>query len=310
MSVKRIRSLGSALLSLALLLSITIVPNSFAQDNSEGRYRPEGRQIGFTAGREFDERIFEVRTYDPEVTVNEFSAASIFYPLTLSFDAANGAVVFVPGYRAPKDAYEWWGPALASLGYIVMIMDTNAPDSSLDERKQALIAGVDFLKGENSNSDSPLNNKIDVNKFAFMGHSMGGGGSLEAAAAMVDGVKAVIPLTPYCCEPGQPYAGDLSSLNVPTLIITSAEDSIAPPEGHGRMLYDAIPDSTAKVYMEFATGGHNIPANGGPDLETFGLFSLAFLKVHLDGKENLAAYIDADMDSDMADKFSAYEVSP
>lgn len=310
MSTRTLQTLSGALLSLSLALSIAFIPSSFAQDNSEGRYRPEGRQIGFTAGRTFDERVYEVRTYDPEVNVEQFAAASIFYPLTLSFDAPNGAVVFVPGYRAPKSVYEWWGPALASLGYIVMIMDTNAPDSSLDERKQALIAGIDFLKMENGNADSPLNNKIDLNKFAIMGHSMGGGGSLEAAAALGDAIKAVVPLTPYCCEPGQPYAGDLSSLTVPTLIIASAEDNVAPPADHARMLYDAIPNSTAKVYMEFATGDHNIPANGGPDLETFGLHTLAFLKVHLDGKQNLADYIDGDMDGDMAAKFSNYDVNP
>lgn len=304
------QTLGGALLSLTILLAATLVPGSFAQDNSEGRYRPEGRQIGFTAGREYDERVFEVRTYNPTIDVAEFASATIFYPLTLSFDAPNGAIAFVPGYRASKDNYEWWGPALASLGYVVMIMDTNAPDSSLDERKQAVIAGVEFLRNENSNSDSPLNNKIDGSKIAIMGHSMGAGGALEAAVELGDSIKAVIPLTPYCCEPGQPYAGDLSGLTVPTLIVASAEDTVAPPADHARMLYDSIPDSTTKIYMEFATGSHNLSANGGPDLQTLGMAALAFLKVHLDGKENLASYIDDEMDADAAAKFSTYLTAP
>jgi predicted esterase len=304
------RTLGGALFTLTFLLAATLAQSSFAQDNSAGRYRPEGRQIGFAAAREFDERLFEVRTYDPSVNVVEFAAATIFYPLTLSFDAPNGAIAFAPGYRASKDNYEWWGPALASLGYVVMILDTNAPDSSLDDRKQALIAAVEFLKNENNNSDSPLNNKIDSAKIAIMGHSMGAGGALEAAVELGDSIKAVIPLTPYCCEPGQPYAGDLSALTVPTLIIASAEDTVAPPADHARMLYDAIPASTTKVYMEFATGSHNLPANGGPDLQTLGMASLAFLKVHLDGRENLASYIDDDMDADMAAKFSSYLTNP
>ena len=117
------RTLGGALFTLTFLLAATLAQSSFAQDNSAGRYRPEGRQIGFAAAREFDERLFEVRTYDPSVNVVEFAAATIFYPLTLSFDAPNGAIAFAPGYRASKDNYEWWGPALASLGYVVMILD-------------------------------------------------------------------------------------------------------------------------------------------------------------------------------------------
>lgn len=310
MRLRKIQTLNGTLVSLLLLVTAIFTASSLAQDNSAGRYRPEGRQIGFAVARDFDERIYEVRTYDPEPDVAEFSAAIIFYPLTLSFDPPIGAIAFVPGYRASKENYEWWGPALASLGYVVMIIDTNAPDDALEARKNALIAAIDFLKNENEVSDSPLNNKIDTNKLAIMGHSLGGGASLAAAAELGDAIKAVIPLSLYCCELGQSFAGDFSSLSVPTLIITSAEDTIAPPATHAKLLYDSIGSSTAKIYMEFATGDHGIVANGGPDLGTIGRFTLAFLKVHLDGKQNLASMIDSDMDAELAAKFSTYLTNP
>ncbi len=276
-----------------------------AQDNSSGRYRPEGREIGRAAAQELGERLFEVRTYEPETNESAFASATIFYPLTLSFDAPMGGVVMVPGFRASQQNYEWWGPALASLGYAVMILDTNTPTDGLDARKNALVAGVNFLKAQNSNDASPLSGKFDTSRVAVMGHSMGGGAALAAANELGTAVQAVLPLSPYCCEPGGEFSADYSGLSTPTLIIASATDDIAPPAQHARMLFDAVGGSD-KVYMEFAEGDHMIVANGGPDLSTIGKFALAFLKLHLDGKSNLSDFISNPADN-YASKFSSYE---
>ena len=155
----------------SLIFGLLISTHSLqAQDNSQGRYRPEGRQIGLAIGRELDERLYEVRTYETEVTSEAFAGAVVFYPLTLSFDPPNGAVAFMPGFRAPASIYEWWGPALASLGYSVFILETNTPTDSLAARADALIAAVDFIKSENQNSSAPVADKIDIEKIAIMGH--------------------------------------------------------------------------------------------------------------------------------------------
>ena len=307
MSPSRIKPLALTLLSLFALLASLSSPLSFAQDADANRYRPQGRELARAVGNEFGERLFEVRIYDPEPDVAEFSNATIFYPLTLSFAPPFGAVIFVPGYRASQDIYDWWGPMLASLGFAVMILDTNEPNDALEARKNALIAAVEFLHNENTESDSPIQGKIDTSKIAIMGHSMGGGGSLHAAQQLGDAVKAVIPLSPYCCEPGQSFEGDFSSLNVPTLIFASAEDQIAPPEQHARMLYQSISSSTAKAYLEFATGDHNIATNGGPDLATLGRYTYAWLKLHMEGNTTYAEVFAGDED---AAKFSRFEYEP
>lgn len=296
---------SQALRCMIIALLCALPAALIAQDNSAGRYRPEGREIGRAASQELGERLFEVRTYEPDTNETAFAGATIFYPLTLSFDAPMGGVVMVPGFRASQQNYEWWGPALASLGYAVMILDTNTPTDGLDARKNALIAGVNFLKAQNSNDASPLSGKIDTSRMAIMGHSMGGGAALAAAAEIGEAVQAVIPLSPYCCEPGGQFSADYSSLNTPTLIIASATDDIAPPAEHARMLYDAIGGSN-KVYMEFAEGDHMIVANGGPDLPTIGKFALAFLKVHLDGKANLNDFVSNPADN-YRSKFSTYD---
>ena len=287
---------------LMLTASLLLLPAAYAQDNSQGRYRPEGRQIGVAAGREFGERIYEVRTYEASPGIAEFADVMVFYPLTLSFDRPNGAIAFSPGFRAAAENYEWWGPTLASLGYNVFIFNTNEPTDGLAARADALVALVDFIKAENANPDSPVTKKIDVDKIALMGHSMGGGAALAAADRLGDEVGAVIPLAAYCCEPGGSFEGDFSSLTAAALVIASAEDTVAPPAEHARMLYDLL-GSENKVYMEFAAGDHMFPANGGPEHETMGRTTLAFLKVYLDGVESLAEQVNS---PDDAERFSTY----
>ena len=279
---KALRSAGIV----TLIVGLLITPLSLqAPDNSQGRYRPEGRQIGLAIGREFDERLYEVRTYEPEVSAEAFAGAMVFYPLTLSFDPPNGAVAFVPGFRAPASIYEWWGPALASLGYSVFILETNTPTDTLSARADALVAAVDFIKAESQNPKAPVANKIDPEKIAIMGHSMGGGASLAAATQIGDDIKAVIPLALYCCEPGQSFSGDYNSLTVPAMIIASAEDEVAPPAEHAKLLYDSIGGS--KTYVEFASGDHMFVSNSGEQKAALGRFVLAFLKDNLDGRNHL-----------------------
>ena len=299
--------------ALVACFTLSLLPASqlLAQDAADepGRYRPQGREIARAIGNEFDEALYEVRTYDPEPSVSEFSAATIFYPLTLSFAGPSPAVVFVPGYTATQDAYDWWGPALASLGIVVMIIDTNTPRDTFQPRKDAHIAAVNFLRGENDNADSPIGGKIDMDKIGIMGHSLGGGAALAAAVELGDSIKAVVPLMPYCCELGQSFEGDYSDQSVPTLIFTSSVDTVAPPEGHARALYDSIADSTPKAYVEFNTGTHNLPTNGGNDLPNQARFTFAWLKLNLDGNAAYASVFNGELGSDLAAKIATLDTN-
>ena len=84
--------------SFATFSLTALVPASAQAADEPERYRPQGREIARELSNEFDKAMYEVRTYTPEVNVDEFGAATIFYPLTLSFTKAASAVVFVPGY--------------------------------------------------------------------------------------------------------------------------------------------------------------------------------------------------------------------
>ena len=303
MNVMRVKSIISTIIGAGLLTSSLVLPGVFAQDNSDGRYRPEGRTFARSAANLFDDRLFEARTYVAGTDVAEFASATIFYPLTLSFDVPNGVVVMSPGYRQTPEGYDWWGPMLASVGIITAIIETNTTEDNLEQRKDALIAGVELIKRENANSASPINNKVNESQIAIMGHSLGGGASLRAAEELGDDIKAVIPLTPYCCELGQSFEGDLSGVSTPTLIIATAEDTIAPPETHSRLLYDAINSSTDKVYLEFAEGAHNLPTSQGSELQTQGTYVYAFLKANFTGDSKYDDFINGDGEN----SFSSYE---
>ncbi|MBM88604.1 MAG: hypothetical protein CMQ41_09535 [Gammaproteobacteria bacterium] len=303
MNLKKIRSLAAYLIAATMMAGSFSGQTAWGQDNSDGRYRPEGRTFAANAARFFDDRLFEARTYETGNDIDEFASVTIFYPLTLSFDRPNGAVVMSPGYRGTPDVYDWWGPMLASVGIITAIIETNTTEDNLEQRKSALIAGVELLIQENNNEASPLTNKIDTTQIAIMGHSLGGGASLQAAQELGDAIKAVVPLTPYCCELGQSFDGDLSGVSTPTLIIATADDTIAPPETHARMLYDSINSSTSKVYMEFAEGGHMIPANQGSEQEIQGKYVYAFLKSHFTGDTKYSDFIGGEGES----AFSTYE---
>lgn len=294
----------------ALSFSLTAVAPAYAQDADEpGRYRPQGREIAREIGREFDEALYEVRTYEPSVNVDEFASATIFYPLTLSFAPPSGGLVLVPGYTATQANYDWWGPALASLGVVVMIIDTNDPRDTFQPRKNAHIAAVEFLKSEIANSDSPISGKVDTNKLAIMGHSLGGGAALAAAQELGNEIKAVIPLMPYCCELGESFSGDYGGLIVPTLIFASSEDTVAPPAGHARALYDSIADSTNKAYVEFAAGTHNLPTNGGTDLADQARFTFAWLKLQMDGNAAYAANFGGELSAELDAKLAVLDIN-
>jgi dienelactone hydrolase len=190
-----------------------------------------------------------------------------------------------------------------------MTIDTNDPRDTFQPRKEAHIAAVAFLKGEINNSESPINGKVDTTKLAIMGHSLGGGAALAAARELGSEIKAVIPLMPYCCELGQSFDGDYSGLTVPTLIFASSEDTVAPPAGHARALYDSIADNTNKAYVEFAKGTHNLPTNGGSELANQARFTFAWLKLQMDGNTAYAASFSGDLSEELDAKLSVLETN-
>jgi pimeloyl-ACP methyl ester carboxylesterase len=186
-----------------------------------------------------------------------------------------------------------------------LLLDTNDPRDRPDLRRDALLAAVHLLRRENTRQGSRLLGRMAIDKMAVMGHSMGGGGALLAAAEHGDVIRAAIPFTPWERD------ADFAGITVPTLIIAGETDEIAEVEGHAWRHFMSIPSSTAKVYMEMKDGDHYLAdTKRGKDLDTVGRYAIAWLKLHMDGDERYRDFLFGERPAPDASKFSRYVAIP
>jgi alpha-beta hydrolase superfamily lysophospholipase len=229
---------------------------------------------------------YQVSFYTQLPDVPEYGAATLYFPANKA--ASFGGVAIAPGFIEEQENIEWWGRHLASHGFAVLTLDTNTPRDNPALRAEALMAAVNVMRGENSRNGSPLIGKIDGERMAVMGHSMGGGGTLLAANEHSDQLKAAIPFTPWLPD------ADFSSVAVPTLLIAGEIDRIAAVADHAWPHFQTLPAAIPKLYLEIKGGNHFI-ANSTTDNEGLnpnmdvhdlvGSMGVAWLKLFVDGDE-------------------------
>ncbi|GIJ76196.1 Alpha/beta hydrolase family protein [Micromonospora phaseoli] len=178
--------------------------------------------------------------------VSGFGGGVIYYPTTTS-EGTFGAVAISPGYTASWSSMDWLGPRIASHGFVVIGIDTNSRLDQPASRGRQLLAALDYLTERSS-----VRGRVDAGRLAVAGHSMGGGGSLEAAASRPS-LQAAVPLAPWN------LSKNWSSLRVPTLIIGGESDSVAPVSSHSVPFYNSIPASAEKAYLELNNASHFFP---------------------------------------------------
>ncbi|ATO17583.1 alpha/beta hydrolase [Micromonospora sp. WMMA2032] len=179
-------------------------------------------------------------------SVTGFGGGVIYYP-TSTAEGTFGAVAISPGYTATWSSLSWLGPRIASHGFVVIGIETNTLLDQPDSRGRQLLAALDYLTQRSS-----VRGRIDSSRLAVAGHSMGGGGSLEAAASRPS-LQAAVPLAPWNLDK------TWSEVRVPTLIIGGETDSIAPVATHSIPFYTSIPSSSEKAYLELNGANHFFP---------------------------------------------------
>ncbi|WP_444852180.1 bis(hydroxyethyl) terephthalate hydrolase [Streptomyces sp. NPDC000229] len=200
------------------------------------------------------------------LSVSGFDGGTIYYPTTTS-DGTFGAVAISPGFTATQSSIAWLGPRLASQGFVVITIDTLSTLDQPDSRGRQLLAALDYLTQR-----STVRNRIDSTRLGVMGHSMGGGGSLEAAKSRPS-LQAAIPLTGWNTDKTWP------ELRTPTLIVGADGDTVAPVSSHSEPFYESLPSTLDKAYLELNNASHFTPNTSDT---TIAKYSISWLKRFID----------------------------
>jgi dienelactone hydrolase len=192
-----------------------------------------------------------------------FGAATVYYPTSTT--QTYGGIAISPGYTGTQSSISWYGPRLASHGFVVITIDTNSRYDDPSERATQLLAALDWLTGSWSGRG-----RVDANRLAVMGHSMGGGGSIEAAARRPS-LQAAVPLTPW-------HTDKTWSTSTPTLIVGADGDSVAPVSTHAEPLYSNLV-TTEKAYLELNNANHFTPNSSN---STISAYALSWVKRFVD----------------------------
>jgi triacylglycerol lipase len=125
-----------------------------------------------------------------------------------------------------------------------------------------------------------------------MGHSMGGGGALEAASDDGD-LQAAVPLQPWNLDK------TWGEVDTPTLIIGAENDSIASVGSHSIPFYNTL--GGEKAYLELNNASHFV-ANF-PDT-TLASYSISWLKRFVDDDTRYSQFLcgpNHELDLDISD---------
>lgn len=165
----------------------------------------------------------------PSSPAKGLGGGTIYYPDDTT-QGTFGGVAVSPGFLSPESAVAWLGPRLASRGFVVFTISTLTLVDQPDSRGRQLLAALDYLT---RSAPDAVRQRLDPQRLAVMGHSMGGGGALAAVAAR-PGIKAAVPLAPYHANRNWP------TVTTPTMIIGGSRDVIAGVDSFALPMYQSM----------------------------------------------------------------------
>ncbi|WP_433204226.1 alpha/beta hydrolase family protein [Dactylosporangium sp. CS-047395] len=178
--------------------------------------------------------------------VTGFGGGRVYYP------TATGrypVIAVSPGFTATWSSLSWIGPRLASWGFVVVGIETNTLYDQPASRGNQLLAALNWAV---NSSPTAVRGKVDGSRRGVAGHSMGGGGTLEALAADTSGlVKAGVPLAPWNSDK------TWNNVSEPVLIVGGQSDTIAPVSSHSIPFYNTL--GGPKTYVELTGQSHFFP---------------------------------------------------
>jgi len=187
----------------------------------------------------------------------------IYYPADaagIDVAVANGefpVVIFGHGFVMTWSAYENIWEELVPQGYIMAFPRTEGGFSPSHENfGKDLSLIVDEIIAFNQDNSSIFLEKLN-NRSAIMGHSMGGGSAILAAAQNTN-ANTVIGLAPAETNPSAIAAAE--NISIPALILSGQNDGVTPDNEHHIPIYDAL-NSECKYFVSILGGAHCYFAN-------------------------------------------------
>ena len=175
-----------------------------------------------------------------KVTPNGFGNGTLHIP---NSGGPFALAAVCPGFVSPESSITAVSKRLATHGFAVISIATKTlldfPPSRASQILAALDAGVKLN-----------NSKIDSSRLIASGWSMGGGGTL-LAAAKTPRLKAAIAYAPWNTA-NTPF----KTITVPSLIFGATGDVIAPANTHAVTFYKAIPATTKKALAVLQGDNH------------------------------------------------------
>jgi predicted dienelactone hydrolase len=204
-----------------------------------------------------------------------FGSATITYPTTTTAGTFGG-VAISPGFTASESTIAWLGPRLASQGFVVITFNTNSRYDQPAARGDQLLAALDYL----TNSSS-VRSRVDRTRLAVVGHSMGGGGALEAAKDRPS-LQAAVPLTGWNTDKTWP------EVTTPTLLVGAEADTVAPVGSHSIPFYTSLSNAQEKAYVELNNASHFAPNSPST---TLAKYTVSWLKRFVDDDTRYSQFL-------------------
>lgn len=221
-----------------------------------------------------------------------FGSGTIHYPSTTA-DGTFGVVAIAPGYTAGESSISWLGTRLASYGFVVITFSTISPYDQPAARGTQLLAALDQVI-----ADPTVGSRVDPTRQAVVGHSMGGGGTLEAAKTRRS-LEAAVPLTGWDLDKTWP------EVEAATLVIGAQNDTIAPVSSHSVPFYNSLSTAERKAYLELRGASHLAPNTSNT---TIAKYTVAWLKRYVDNDTRYEQFLVPGPSTAFTSPVSAYRI--
>lgn len=166
----------------------------------------------------------------------------VYYPASIADNGPYPVIAWANGTGCPTGSYVLLIEEFVKGGYIVV-----ADSTVMSGDGKAQISSIDYIIEKNSDPNSFLYGKVNVDKIGAAGHSQGGR-SVTNASKADSRIKAAVNIA------GSPLGDERKNINTPTLYLTGSADLIVPSSMWVKPAYDGTVGMAA--YASLKGGVH------------------------------------------------------